>query len=319
MSTYIARRLLLMLPTLALVAFLSFLLIRLVPGDTLTAQIASSGQAGVQYDQARIEQLKQQLGVNGSIPAQFSRWVRGMVRGNFQRSFLTNQDTLKQFGDRLPVTVELGLLAVALSLCIGIPIGVLSGVSQDSGVDYAGRFLAILALAVPNFWLALLVVVFAARIFGYAFPTGSHSFFRDPFVNLQQFVVPAFVIAFSSAGVTMRLTRTSLLEVLRQDFIRTARAKGISAFGVVQRHALKNALIPVVTIIGAQLSAVIAGAVIVEQIFNLRGVGLLTLTSVSQRDYPQVQTNVLVLACALLVGNLLTDLAYGWLDPRIRY
>ena len=308
-----------MLPTLALVAFLSFMLIRLVPGDTLTAQIASSGQAGVQYDSARIEQLKKQLGVQGSIPAQFWRWVRGMAQGNFQRSFLTNKDTLSQFESRLGVTVELGLFAVVISLFIGIPIGVLSGVLQDTGVDYAGRFLAILALAVPNFWLALLIVVFASRLFGYAFPTGHHALLSDPVQNLQQFVVPAFVVAFASAGVTMRITRTSLLEVLRQDFIRTAQAKGISAFAVIQRHALKNALIPVITIIGAQLSVVIAGAVIVEQIFNLRGVGLLTLTSVNQRDYPQVQTDVFILAIALVVGNLITDLAYGWLDPRIRY
>lgn len=308
-----------MIPTLFLVAFFSFLLIRLVPGDTLTAQIASSGQAGVQYDAQRLDQLKKQLGVNGSIPSQFVRWMRGMAHGNFQRSFLTNKDTLKEFGSRLSVTVELGILAVFFSLLIGIPVGVLSGVFQDSGIDYAGRFLAVLALAVPNFWLALLIVVFASRLFGYAFPTGSHPIFKNPIVNLQQFVVPAFVIAFATAGVTMRLMRTSLLEVLRQDFIRTAQAKGISAFSVIQRHALKNAIIPVITVIGAQLSVIIAGAVIVEQIFNLRGVGLLTLTSVSQRDYPQVQTNVLVLAVALVVGNLLTDLTYGWLDPRIRY
>jgi peptide/nickel transport system permease protein len=319
MRTYIVRRLLLMLPTLALVIFLSFILIRLVPGDVLTAQIQSSGQAGVQYNQQRIEDLKRQLGIQGSIPAQFVRWLRDMAHGDFQRSFLTHNDTLREFLGRVNVTIELGVISILFSLVIGIPLGILSGVLQDTGIDYFTRVLAILALAVPNFWLALLVIVFSARLFGYAFPTGSHPFFSDPVTNLQQFVVPALVIGAASAGVIMRLMRTSILDVLRQDYIRTAQAKGLGQRMVIMRHALKNALIPVATLIGGQISTIIAGAVIVEQIFNLRGVGLLTLTSVLQRDYPQVQTNVLILAVVLVVGNLLTDLSYGWFDPRIRY
>lgn len=308
-----------MVPTLALVALLTFMLLRLVPGDTLTAQILSSGQGGPQYDQQRLDEVKKQLGINGSIPSQLLRWSTAILRGDFQRSFVTNIGTLRQFTDRLGVTFELGVLAIFFSLCIGIPIGVVSAVSQDSIVDYVGRFIAVLAMAVPNFWIALLAVVFSARLFRYAFPTGSHPFFSQPYMNLQQFVVPALVVALGTAGVIMRLTRGSLLEILRQDYIRTARSKGLGGFAVIQRHALKNALIPVVTVIGAQLSSVIAGAVIAEQVFNLRGVGLLTITSVSQRDYPQIQTNILIFALALVVGNLLTDLVYGWLDPRIRY
>jgi peptide/nickel transport system permease protein len=319
MTTYIVRRLLLMIPTMFLVAVGTFSLLRLVPGDTLTAQILSAGQPGVQYSHERVAELKEQLGLNGSIPEQFIRWLNGMAHGDFQRSFVTNHDTLQEFRTRMVPTIELGILAVVFSVVLGLPLGVISAVLQDTVVDYAVRVLAILALAIPNFAIALLIVVMAAREYEYAFPVGSHPFWKDPTTNVQQFFIPAFVIALSTAGVLMRLARTSMLDVLRQDYIRTARAKGLKSLSIINRHALKNALMPIVTVVGAQLSFVIAGAVIVEQVFNIRGVGLQTLTAVSQRDYPQVQTNVLVFALVLLVGNLITDLIYGALDPRIRY
>jgi peptide/nickel transport system permease protein len=317
-TAYVIRRILLMIPTMALVAIGTFSLLRLVPGDTLTAQILSAGQPGVQYNHERVAELKDQLGLNGSIPEQFGRWIGHMAQGDFQRSFVTNKDTLSEFRSRVEPTVELGILAVFFSVLIGLPIGVMSAVMQDTPIDYLGRFLAILALAIPNFAIALLIVVMSARWYGYAFPVGNHSLFSEPSKNLQQFVIPSIVIALSTAGVLMRLARTSMLDVLRQDFIRTARAKGLKRFAIIRDHALKNSLMPVVTVIGGQLSAVIAGAVIVEQVFNIRGVGLQTLTAVSQRDYPQVQTNVLIFALILLVGNLITDLAYGLLDPRIK-
>lgn len=319
MRNYIVRRLLLMVLTLVAVAFLSFMLLRLVPGDTLTAQIQSSGLSGQQYSPERLQALRKQLGIDGSIPSQFGRWVNRLAHGDFQKSFLTNKDTLAQFSERMDVTIELGLLAVIFSVLIGIPIGALSGVFQDTPLDYVSRVLAILALAVPNFWLALLIIVFASRWFGYAFPRGSHPIFSEPWTNLQQFVAPALVIAAASAGLIMRLTRTAILDVLRQDYIRTARAKGLALRRVVMVHSLKNALIPVITVIGTQLAVVITGSVVVEQIFNLRGAGQLTYTAILQRDYPQVQTNVLVFAVVLVVGNLLTDLVYGVVDPRIRF
>lgn len=318
MTAYVIRRILLMVPTMALVAIGTFSLLRLVPGDTLTAQILSAGQPGVQYNHERVAELKDQLGLNGSIPEQFGRWIGHMAQGDFQRSFVTNKDTLSEFGSRVAPTIELGILAVLFSVIIGLPIGVMSAVMQDTPIDYLGRIIAIMALAIPNFAIALLVVVMGARQFGYAFPVGTHTLWSDPSQNMQQFLIPSLVIALSTAGVLMRLTRTSMLDVLRQDFIRTARAKGLKRFSIIRDHALKNALMPIVTVIGGQLSAVIAGAVIIEQVFNIRGVGLQTLTAVSQRDYPQVQTNVLVFALVLLVGNLITDLAYGLLDPRIK-
>ncbi|MHB8577039.1 MAG: ABC transporter permease, partial [Dehalococcoidia bacterium] len=220
MRAYIVRRLLLMLPTLALVMILSFMLLRLVPGDTLTAQIQSSGLAGVQYSPERLQVLRKQLGIQGSIPSQFGRWLNGIAHGNFQKSFLTNKDTLQQFRGRMNVTIELGLLAVGFSVLIGIPLGVISGVYQDTPLDYGTRLLAILALAVPNFVLALLVIVFASRWLSYSFPRGSHPFFSEPWTNLQQFIIPALVVAAASIGLVMRLMRTSILDVLRQDYIR---------------------------------------------------------------------------------------------------
>jgi peptide/nickel transport system permease protein len=319
MRTYVVRRLLLMVPTVVLVAFLSFMLLRLVPGDTLTSQIQSSNLGGAQYSHERLKALRKQLGIEGSIPEQFGHWVGDLSHGNFERSFLTNKDTFDSFKQRMGPTIELGLLAVVLSVLVGVPLGVLSGVYQDSIIDHVARFLAILALAVPNFVLGLLIIVFAARWFGYAFPRGSHPLFSEPWTNLQQFVVPAVVIAASSAGLTMRLMRTSILEVLRQDYIRTATAKGLWLRPIIMRHSMKNALIPVVTVVGGQLTAIIAGAVIVEQIFNLRGAGQLTVSSIQQRDFPQVQTNVLMFSLVLVIGNLLTDLSYGVIDPRIRF
>jgi peptide/nickel transport system permease protein len=317
--TYIIRRLLLMVPTIVIVAFLTFMLLRLVPGDSITSQLQGSGQAGTSFSVDRVRQLRHQLGIDGSIPDQFQRWVSGIFHGHFGKSFITNKDSLSEFGSRVTVTLELGMLSIFFSILIGVPLGVLSAVRQDSPIDYVTRILSILALAIPNFWLALMIIIFAARLFGYAFPQGQYSFFKDPGLNLQQFIVPSLVIAAAGAGILMRLLRTTMLDVLRQDYVRTANAKGLGERAVIYRHALKNAMIPVITVLGAQLSTVIAGAVIAEQIFGLRGVGQLAVASIVGRDYPMVQTIVLVLAIFLVVGNLLTDLAYGLVDPRIRY
>jgi peptide/nickel transport system permease protein len=196
---------------------------------------------------------------------------------------------------------------------------VISALLQDTLTDYVGRVIAILALSIPNFFLGVLTIIFLGRFFHYTFPTGVNSLWSDPAQNLRQFVVPSFVLAAASVGTTARLTRTSVLEVMRQDYVRTAYSKGLATRMVVIRHALKNALLPVVTVIGGQLTFIVGGSVVVEQIFNLRGVGQLTLNALLQRDFMQLQTNVFIFALALVAGNLLTDLSYGWLDPRIRY
>ncbi len=322
MTTYVVRRLITIVPTILIVAFLSFMLIRLVPGDVILAQVASGGGAvGGQsaVDQARANQIKKDLGLEGSVPHQFVRWIRGVIHGDFGKSWLTHNSTLEQFGKRARVSVQLGIMAVAISALIGVPIGVVSAIMQDSVPDYLGRLIAILGLSIPNFFLGVLMIILFSRVVHYTFPTGINDIWNDPLLNLQQFIVPAFVLAFASAGVTMRLTRTSLLEVLRQDYVRTAHAKGLSSRMVIMRHALKNAMVPVITVVGTQLTYIISGAVVVEQLFNLRGVGSLTLTSVLQRDYVQLQTNVFLFSLVLVFGNLLTDLGYAFLDPRIRY
>jgi peptide/nickel transport system permease protein len=319
MRDYIIRRLLLMVPTVVLVTFLTFMLLRLVPGDALTAQLQGTGQAGAQYNQARVKEMRHQLGIDGSIASQFGRWVSGMAHGNFGKSFINNKDTLKEFNSRVGVTIELGILSILFSLIVGIPLGVLSAVRQDSPIDYVTRILSILGVAVPNFWLALIIIIFSARLFGFAFPQQQYSLFSNPLRNMEKFLVPSLVITAAGAGVLMRYLRTTMLDVLRMDFVRTANAKGLTQRAVVYRHAMKNAIIPIITIVGAQLSAIIAGAIIVEQLFSLRGVGQLTLAAVLGRDYPQVQTNVLIFAIFLVLGNLFTDLGYSWADPRIRY
>jgi peptide/nickel transport system permease protein len=321
MGAYVVRRLITILPTVIIVAFLSFMLMRLVPGDVILAQVASGGGSSGQtaLDQQRVAQIKKELGLEGTVPEQFGRWVSGVVRGDFGDSWLTHQSTLEQFGRRSRVSIQLGLMAVALSVLIGVPIGIASALWQDSIVDYVGRLIAIMGLSVPNFFLGVLMILLLSRVFRFTFPTGVNDFWKDPWKNMQQFFVPAFVLACASAGVTMRLTRTSLLEVLRQDYIRTAKAKGLSQQWVILRHAMKNAMVPVITVVGTQLTYIIGGAVVVEQLFNLRGVGSLTLTSVLQRDYVQLQTNVFLFSMVLVIGNLITDVTYGFLDPRIRY
>ncbi|MGE0544119.1 MAG: ABC transporter permease [Dehalococcoidia bacterium] len=318
MQTYIIRRLLLMVPTVLLVATLTFGLLRLIPGDALLAQITStSGTTVISTDQ--LEAIRRDMGLSGSIPEQYGRYLVNLVQGNLGTSYVSKQGTFSAFVERLPTTAELGLLAITFAVAIGVPIGVVSALRQDGPLDYIGRVVAIAGLAIPNFWLGIIVIVVASRQFHYAFPKGSYPLFSDPLTNLEQFVIPAFILSLSTGAVIMRLTRTTMLEVWRQDFIRTAHAKGLTSRSVIVRHALRNALLPVVTIIGAQLTVLIGGAVIVESLFTLRGVGLLTLQAISQRDYPQVQTNVLIFSTALMVGNLLTDLVYSVLDPRIRY
>jgi peptide/nickel transport system permease protein len=318
MRTYVIRRLLLMVPTILLVGTLTFGMLRLIPGDALMAQISStSGTAAIAPEQ--LDAIRRDMGLNGSIPQQFGRYVANLVQGNWGKSYVSKQNTVTAFTERLTTTAELGLLAISFSLLIGVPIGVISALRQNGPLDYLGRMVAIAGLAVPNFWLGLVVIVIASRQFHYAFPKGSHPLLTDPVTNLQQFLIPALILSFSSGAVVMRLTRTTMLEVWRQDFVRTAHAKGLTGRAVVTRHALRNALLPVVTVVGTQLTALVGGAVIVESLFTLRGVGLLTLQAISQRDYPQVQTNVLIFSTVLVAGNLLTDLVYSVLDPRIRY
>jgi peptide/nickel transport system permease protein len=315
MHVYVARRLLLTIPVLLAVALLTFILLRLVPGDVTMTRIAEGGI----YNPEQLEALRKELGLSDPLPVQFANWIGGLARGDFGRSLQTQRDTFSTFMSASRITLQLGALSIVIGLVIALPIGILSAVKQDTPADYIGRLIATAGISVPDFWLGTITVIFLGLWFQYQAPLGYHSPFSDPWANLQQFFFPALILGFRNSAVTMRLVRTTMLEVLRQDYIRTARAKGLSSRVLIGRHALKNAMIPVVTVLGTQLSFILGGTVILESLFNLSGVGQLTFNAILQRDYTQVQTNMLLLGVVVVLGNLLTDLSYAWLDPRIRY
>jgi peptide/nickel transport system permease protein len=312
---YVIRRLLLAIPVLILSSVIVFGLMRVMPGDALTALMAESGNVG----EKELRKLRKDLGLDRPYYEQYGIWIWQMVSLNPGHSIFTNEPIAVALKKSIPVTLELATLAMILGLAIAIPVGVLSATHQDKVGDYVGRVVAVTGLSFPDFWLGTLVITFAAIWFHWIPPLGYASLWDAPAKNLQQFLLPAAVLGYRLAAATMRMTRSTVLEVLREDYVRTAWAKGLGGRIVVYKHALKNALIPVVTIVGGQLGTLLAGAVIVETIFALPGMGRLTVEAILFRDYPVVQTNVMLVATVLVTLNLVVDLTYAWLDPRIRY
>ena len=315
MYKYVIRRLLLALPVLVLSSLIVFGLMRVMPGDALVALMGESGNVG----EKELAKLRKDLGLDKPYHEQYLLWVWQMVSFNPGHSIFTNEPIPVALKKAIPVTVELAALAMILGLLIAIPIGVLSATRQDQASDYAGRVVAVSGLSMPDFWLGTLVITFAAIWFHWIPPIGYASLWEDPLKNLQQFLLPAAVLGFRLSAATMRMTRSTVLEVLKEDYVRTAWAKGLAGRIVVYKHALKNALIPVVTIVGGQLGVLLAGTFVVETIFALPGMGRLTVEAILYRDYPVVQTNLMLVAGTLVTLNLLVDLTYAWLDPRIRY
>jgi peptide/nickel transport system permease protein len=266
-----------------------------------------------------LQKLQKDLGLDLPYYKQYGIWLWQMVTFNPGYSIFTNEPITVALNKAVPVTLELAALAIILGLTIAIPVGVLSATRQDSASDYVGRVVAVSGLSIPDFWLGTLVITFAAIWFHWIPPIGYVSLWDSPWRNLQQFLLPAAILGFRLSAATMRMTRSTVLEVLREDYVRTAWAKGLAGKIVVYKHALKNALIPVVTIVGGQLGVLLAGTVVVETIFALPGMGRLTVEAILYRDYPIVQTNVMLVAATLVTLNLIVDLAYAWLDPRIRY
>ncbi len=317
MLRYVVRRLLLTIPTLFLVATIVFLLLRLVPGDMVDTVMARLAVLGGTVDRAALERA---FGLDAPLHVQYVRWWADLLlRGSLGISMNSGQPVVPLILGRLPVTIELGLLGIAVSVVIGLPVGIYSALRQDTVGDYAGRSLAILFVAAPSFWVATLVILYASLWWGWSPPLELVPLARDPIGNLRMFILPAFILGMVMAGTTMRMTRTMMLEVLRQDFIRTAYAKGLRERLVVVGHALKNALIPVVTVVGADLTVLIGGAVIIESIFALPGTGRLMVDALKVRDYALVSGVNLVFAVAVVGANLLVDLSYAFLDPRVRY
>lgn len=314
MKQYVLRRVALAVPTLFLVSVIVFGLMRLMPGDVATRMVEGHAYAPT------IDALRRDLGLDRPAHVQYFEWVRGiLLEGDFGQSYWTRQPILDEFVRRFPVTLGLAALTILVSVVIGIGIGILSAVRQDTVTDYVGRIFAILALSVPYFGLAVLVVVLPSIYFRWTPVYTYVPFTVDPLENLKILAVPALVFGVTRAGPIMRIMRSALLEVLRQDFIRTAWSKGLGERTIVLRHALKNAMIPVITLVGLQMPLYIGGSVIIESIFRLPGVGLFFFEALTRLDYPVVQSVNLIIA-ALVVGlNLLIDVTYAFLDPRIRY
>ena len=315
MYKYVLRRVLLVVPVLVLSSLVVFGLLRVMPGDALTALMAESGNVSPR----ELQKLRKDLGLDRPYPEQYLLWIWQLVTFNPGYSIFTGDAISVSLKKSIPVTIELAALAMAFGLLIAIPVGVLSATRQDKPADYIGRLVAISGLSFPDFWLGTLVITFAAIWFNWIPPIGYTSVWASPWTNIQQFLLPAALLGFRLSSATMRMTRSTLLEVLREDYVRTAWAKGLGQRLIIYKHALKNALIPVITIVGGQLGGLLAGTVIIETIFALPGMGRLTVEAIIYRDYPVVQTNVMLVATVLVTLNLLVDLTYAWLDPRIRY
>jgi len=316
-TAYILRRLILLFPTLLLISVITFLLIRMIPGDAALL-MALAGEEGVN-DSTVLEPLRQKFGLDQPIHVQYANWVWGILRGDWGRSLWTNRDVLEEILGRFPVTVEIAVGTMVVSLLFAIPAGILSAIRQDSAGDYIGRVVNICGLAMPSFWIGTLLIIFPALWFSYLPSLGYKAPWENLGINLQQMGFAWLAGGFHSAARVMRMTRSQMLEVLRQDYIRTAWAKGLRERIVVLRHAIRNALITVVTLSGLQFGHLLGGTIVVETVFGLPGVGQFVLHAVVQRDYPQIQAALLFVAGVFVVVNLIVDVTYAWLDPRIRY
>ena len=315
MRTYVARRVLQGLLVLWLVSLAIFSLVRILPGDAVIMQLDQAAAPSPET----LARARQELGLERPFLAQYRTWITGALHGDLGRSLITRRSVTSELGKRISLTSHLAVMSIVVALLIALPIGVLSAVKQDTASDYLARFFAVLGLSLPDFWLATVVITFLAIWVQWIPPVGFAPLWEDPARCLGQLLIPALIIGARLAAVSMRMTRSSLLEVLRQDYIRTARAKGARERAVIVRHAMKNAFIPVITVIGQQFSVLLGGTVIVEFIFLQPGVGSLMLDAVLLRDYTLIQGAVLFFAAVIVVTNLLVDLSYAWLDPRIRY
>jgi len=313
LKRYLARRLLVAVPSLLIASAIVFMLPRLIPGDAVQLMLAETSYA------KDIDELRAKLGLDRPFHVQYVEWLARTARGDLGESLWTRRPVLSELAQRLPVTGELALYATVSALLIALPIGVVAAARQDSLSDYVLRSLAILGLSVPNFWLATLLIVLPAIWWGWRPVTGFVEFRQDPVAHVAQILLPALILGIASAAALMRLTRGMLLEVLRQDYVRTAWAKGLTERAVVIKHGLRNAVIPVITLLGTQLPLILGGTVIIEQIFGLPGVSRFLFDAINQRDYPVIQgVNLLVVSTVVLV-NLVVDALYAVLDPRIRY
>jgi peptide/nickel transport system permease protein len=315
MSRYILRRFLLMMPTLLGVAMLVFVLLRVIPGDIVEMRFAE----GRFFNPQLLAKERVRLGLDQPIWIQFVRWIWGILHLDFGLSMWSGASITHEIAIRLQLSLQLAIMATLIAIALAIPLGTLAAVHQDTWVDYAMRLFSMAGLATPSFWLGILLLLFLLTVFQWIPPMLFTPFWQDPCQNLSQMIWPALTVGYRYSAVAARMTRSAMLEVLREDYIRTARAKGLWQSVIVRRHALKNAMLPVLTVIGLEFAFLIGGLVVTEQVFNLNGLGLLFVQSIARRDYTLVQALVLLVACVYIMVNFSVDLLYAWLDPRIHY
>ena len=316
MRTYVLKRLLLMVPTLLGVATIVFLLLRVLPGDVVLLRLAGEG-GRVAEDVLRAERVR--LGLDQALWRQYLDWIWGLGRGDLGLSMWTGRPVAQEIRIRLGLSLELTVLATALAVAVAIPLGTLAALRRATWLDYVLRVFTLSGLSMPSFWIGVMIVLLLLRLFRWSPPLTFTSLWENPVANLSQLIWPALVVGFRSAALSARMMRSALLEVLGDDYIRTARAKGLAERAVVRRHAVRNALLPVITVVGLESAVILGGLVVTEQVFNLNGLGKLLLEAVTRRDYTLTQALVMLSASAFVVMNLLVDLCYAWLDPRIRY
>jgi peptide/nickel transport system permease protein len=314
MRRYIVGRLLLMIPTLIGVAILTFVIMRAVPGDIVALRYAGSS-----VPQDVIDQERHILGLDKPMWAQFVDWMTSISHLDLGQSLWTGHSVVDEVQVRMPLSIELAILATLFAVALAIPLGVVAAVKQDTWVDYAIRVFSIGGLAMPSFWIGIMMVLVTLTLWGWAPPVVFTPLFEDPVANLAGLILPAIAVGYRYSAVSMRMTRSTVLEVLREDYVRTARAKGLRETLVVVRHALRNALLPVVTVVSLEFAFLIGGLVVTEQVFNLNGIGKLLVDAVAHRDYPLIQALVLLLAAVFVIVNFVVDMIYVVLDPRIRY
>jgi len=319
MGKYAIRRALLFIPTLLVATILVFTLFWIVPGDpALTILAGGEGDSGA-VSPEQLQQLRQTLGLDRPIYVQYASWLTNALRGDLGMSLWYKTPVWNQLKDRFLVTMELAVMAIVLAICAAVPLGVISAVKQDTGLDYLSRIFSSIGIALPTFWFGILIVYAFATFFEWLPPLGYATLWDDPLLNLQQLILPALTLAFNDLAFMARVTRSSMLEVMREDYLRTARAKGLVELRVIGRHALKNALLPVLTVSGYQFARLLGGVIIVESIFVVPGMGTLLIDSIIHRDFIVLQAIVLLIAAVVLILNLMVDLSYGVLDPRVRY
>lgn len=313
MTTYIIRRLIATIPVLFLISAITFFTIRLLPGDPALAIL------GPEADYNLVEALREELGLNRPVVVQYLDWMYHAFQGEFGESRRSGDTVAALVSDRLEVTIQLGILSLIVAVILALPIGLLAGSKPNTPFDYLGTFFAVVGAAIPNFWLALLLILVFAVDLGWFPALGFTSFREDPLENMRGMVLPAIAIGIAQAAVLARQTRASMVEVLQQDYVRTARSKGLRERNVIFRHGFRNAMIPVITILGLQISNIVSGAIIIESVFSLPGIGKLLIDSIFNRELVTVQALALMLALAVAMSNLLVDVSYGYIDPRIRY